>query len=81
MSSLTQNNSYTVALEWYQKDAWLFNHSNFNADGLHLKVDHLTVQKHTHEQNKRHLIYYHTLTIQFTKISNKKKRCFFKHRL
>ena len=80
MSSLTQNNSYTVALEWYQKDAWLLNHSNFNADGLHLKVDHLTVQKHTHEQNKTHLIYYHTLTIQFTKISNKKKS-FFKHRV
>ena len=26
--------------------------------------------KHTHEQNKTHLIYYHTLTIQFTKTSS-----------
>ena len=25
------------------------------------------MQKHTHEQNKTHLIYYHTLSIQFTK--------------
>ena len=69
MSSLTQNNTYTVALEWYQKDAWLFNRSNFLAEGLGLQVDYLSVQKHTHEQNKTHLIYYHTLTIQFTKTS------------
>ena len=27
----------------------------------------MTVSKHTHEHNKTHLIYYHTLTIQFTK--------------
>ena len=67
MSSLTQNNTYTVALEWYQKDAWLFNRSNFSAEGTGLEVNYLTIQKHTHEQNKTHLIYYHTLTIQFTK--------------
>ena len=48
MSSLKQNNSYTVALEWYQKDAWLFNRSNFNVDGSGLKVDYLSIQKHTH---------------------------------
>ena len=67
MTSLTQNKTYTVALEWYQKDAWLFNHSNFSAEETGLDVHHLQVQKHTHEQNKTHLIYYHTLTIQFTK--------------
>ena len=70
MSSLTQNKTYTVALEWYQKDAWLFNRSNFSADGRGIQVDHLQIQKHTHEQNKTHLIYYHTLTIQFTKTSS-----------
>ena len=32
-----------------------------------MEVNYLTIQKHTHEQNKTHLIYYHTLTIQFTK--------------
>ena len=58
MSSLTQNKTYTVALEWYQKDAWLFKG---------LEVKYLTIQKHTHEQNKTHLNYYYTLTIQFTK--------------
>ena len=68
-SWLMQNNTYTVALEWYQKDAWLFNRSNFLAEGSGLQVDYLSVQKHTHEQNKTHLIYYHTLTIQFTKTS------------
>ena len=47
-----QNKAYTVALEWYQKDAWLFNRSNFSADGKGLEVHHLRVQKHTHEQNK-----------------------------
>ena len=67
MSSLTQNKTYTVALEWYQKDAWLLNRSNFSAEGTGLEVNYLTVQKHTHDQNKTHLIYYHTLTIQFTK--------------
>ena len=67
MSSLTQNKTYTVALEWYQKDAWLFNRSNFSAEGTCLEVNYLTVQKYTHEQNKTHLIYYHTLSIQFTK--------------
>ena len=67
MSSLTQNKTYTMALEWYQKDVWLFNRSNFSAEGTGLEVNYLTVQKHTHEQNKTHLIYYHTLTIQFTK--------------
>ena len=70
MSSLMQNNTYTVALEWYQKDAWLFNLSNFLAEGSGLQVDYLSVQKHTHEQNKTHLIFYHTLTIQFTKTSS-----------
>ena len=39
MSSLTQNNTCTVALEWYQKDAWLFNRSNFSAEGTGLEVD------------------------------------------
>ena len=67
MSSLTQNNTCTVALEWYQKDAWLFNRCNFWAEGTGLEVNYLTVQKHTHEQNKTHLIYCHTMTIQFTK--------------
>ena len=67
MTSLTQNNTYTVALEWYQEDAWLFNRSNFLAEGTGLQVHHLRVEKHTHEQNKTRLIYYHTLTIQFTK--------------
>ena len=70
MSSLTRNKTYTVALEWYQKDAWLFNHSTFAATGTGLTVNHLRIQKHTHEQNKTHLIYYHTLTIQFTKTSS-----------
>ena len=70
MSSLTQNKTYTVALEWYQKDAFLFNTSTFSVDGTGLKVDHLRVQKHTHEQDKTHLIYYHTLTIQFSKTSS-----------
>ena len=67
MASVTENNAYTVALEWYQKDQWLLNHSHFSADGTGLEINHFTVQKHTHEQNKTHLIYYHTLTIQFTK--------------
>ena len=44
MTSLTQNNAYTVALEWYQKDAWLFNRSNFLAEGSGLQVDYLTIQ-------------------------------------
>ena len=67
MTSLTKNNTYTVALEWYQKDQWLFNKSKFSAEGSGLEIHHITVSKHTHEQNKTHLIYYHTLTIQFTK--------------
>ena len=70
MTSLTKNKTYTVALEWFQKDAMLFNRSNFSAKGTGLTINHLTVQKHTHEQNKTHLIYYHTLTIQFTKTSS-----------
>ena len=36
MSSLTQNNTYTVALELYQKDEWFFNRSNFSAEGTGL---------------------------------------------
>ena len=59
-----------MALEWYQKDAWLFNRSKFSAEGTDLQVHHLGAEKHTHEQNKTHLIYYHTLTIQFTKTSS-----------
>ena len=29
MAGLTKSNTYTVALEWHQKDEWLFNHSHF----------------------------------------------------
>ena len=65
MTSLTQNNTYSVALEWYQKDQWLFNRSQFSADGTGSEIHNVTVPKHTHEQNKTHLIYHHTLTIQF----------------
>ena len=65
MTSLTQNNTYSVALEWYQKDQWLFNHSQFSADGTGSEIHNVTVPTHTHEQNKTHLIYHHTLTIQF----------------
>ena len=72
MSSLTNNKTYTVALEWYQKDAWLFNRSSFLAEGTGLTINNLDVKKHTHEHNKTHLIYYHTLTIQFTKLSTSK---------
>ena len=70
MSLLTRNKTYTVALEWYQKDAWLFNRSNFTTGGSGLTVNYVNVKKHTHEQDKTHLIYYHTLTIQFTKTSS-----------
>ena len=70
MGSLSQNKPYTAVLKWYQKDAWLFNRSTFKAEGTGLTVHYLRIQKHTHEQNKTHLIYYHTLTIQFTKTSS-----------
>ena len=71
MSSLTQNKTYTVALEWYQKDAWLFHRSNFTVKGTGLRVDHVRSEQHTHEQNKTHLIYYHTITTQFTKTASR----------
>lgn len=32
-----------------------------------MEIRNLTVSKHTHEYSKTQLIYYHTLTIQFTK--------------
>ena len=67
MAGLRKSNTYTVALEWYQKDEWLFNHSHFSTDGTGLEIGNLTVYKHTHEYSKTHLIYYHTLTIKFTK--------------
>ena len=67
MAGLTKNNTYTVALEWYQKDDWLLNHSQFSTDGTGLEIRNLTVSKQTDKHNKTHLIYYHTLTIQFTK--------------
>lgn len=67
MSGLMKSNTYTIALEWYQKDEWLFNHSQFSTDGIGLEIRNLTVPKHTHEYSKTHLIYYHTLAIQFTK--------------
>ena len=69
MGSLTQNKTYTMALEWYQKDAWLFNRSNFSAEGTGLEVNYLTVQKHTHEQNKTHLIYYPPLQFNLPNLS------------
>ena len=71
MSSLTQNKTYTVALEWYQKDAWLFHRSNFTVKRTGLRVDHVRSEQHTHEQNKTHLIYYHTITTQFTKTASR----------
>ena len=45
MSSLTRNKTYTVALEWYQKDEWLFNRSKFSAEGTGLQVHHLEAEK------------------------------------
>ena len=50
-----------------KKDQWLFNQSKFSAESTGLEIPNLTVSKHTHEQNQTYLIYYHTLTIQFTK--------------
>ena len=67
MAGLTKNNTYAVALEWYQKDEWFFNHSQFSTDESGLEIRNLIVSKHTHGHNKTHLIYYCTLTIQFTK--------------
>lgn len=64
---LTKNDTYTIALEWCQKDEWLFSHSQFSADCTGLEIRNLTVSKHTHGYSKTHIIYYHTLTIQFTK--------------
>ena len=54
-------------MEWYRKDEWLFNHSQFSTVGTGLEIGNLTVTKHTHEYSKTHLIYYHTRTVQFTK--------------
>ena len=42
MSGLTKSNTYTIALEWYQKDEWLFNHSQFSTDGTGLEIRNLT---------------------------------------
>ena len=67
MAGLTKSNTYTIALEWCQKDEWLFNHSQFSTDGTGLEIRNLIVSKHTHEYSDTHLTYYHTLTIQFTK--------------
>ena len=67
MAGLTKSNTYTIALEWCQKDEWLFNHSQFSTDGTGLEIRNLIVSKHTHEYSDTHFTYYHTLTIQFTK--------------
>ena len=52
MAGLSKSNTYTVALEWYQKDEWLFNHSHFSTDGTGLELGNLTVSKHTPEYSK-----------------------------
>lgn len=44
---LAESNTYTIALEWYQKDEWLFNHSQFSTDGTGLEFQNLIVSKHT----------------------------------
>ena len=52
MAGLSKSNTYTVALEWYQKGEWLFNHSHFSTDGTGLELGNLTVSKHTPEYSK-----------------------------
>ena len=66
-----KNEEYTLCVELYQTDKWLFDHAQVSLTAsTGITLNHVKIVKHTHEYEGRHLLYYHKLEIQFKKFAS-----------
>ena len=66
-----KNQEYTLCVELYQTDKWLFDHAQVSLTAsTGITLNHVKIVKHTHEYKGRHLLYYHKLEIQFKKFAS-----------
>lgn len=67
--NLDKNKNYTICVELYQTDQWLFDHATLNLTAsIGVTMNHVKITKHTHEYHGRHMLYYHKLEGQFKKM-------------
>ena len=66
-----KNEEYTLCVELYQTDKWLFDHAQVSLTAsTGITLNHVKIVKHTHEYEGSHLLYYHKLEIQFKKFAS-----------
>ena len=66
-----KNQDYTLCVELYQTDKWLFDHAQVSLTAsTGITLNHVKIVKHTHEYEGSHLLYYHKLEIQFNKFAS-----------
>ena len=64
--SLPKGNNYTLCVELYQTDQWLFEHAEvtFTNSSYGVTVGNMKITKHTHKCNGQHILYYHKIEAQ-----------------
>ena len=66
--TLDKNQNYTICVELYQTDKWLFDHAVVSLTvSSGITLNHVKITKHTHEYHGRHMLYYHKLEGQVKK--------------
>ena len=59
---LNKNQNYTICIELYQTDKWLFDHATVSLTvSSGITLNHVKITKHTHEYHGQHMLYYHKL--------------------
>lgn len=68
---LDKNQNYTICVELYQTDKWLFDHAVVKlTTSIGVTLNHVKIAKHTHEYHGRHMLYYHKLEAQIKRWSS-----------
>ena len=64
--SLPKGKNYTICVDPYQTDQWLFEHAEvtFTHSSYGVTVGNVKITKHTHEYNGQHILYYHKIEVQ-----------------
>ena len=59
---LNKDQNYTICIELYQTDKWLFDHAAVSLTvSFGITLNHVKITKHTHEYHGKPMLYYHKL--------------------
>lgn len=65
---LDKNQNYSICVELYQTDKWLFDHATVSiTTSIGVTLNHVKITKHAHEYHGQTMLYYHKLEAQVKK--------------